>query len=59
MGIKISLWQGTRHSSGTEAANRVGMDPVQDFLGHTRPTMTKRYAKMNVNGLKKVLREKY
>lgn len=58
MGIKISLYQGTRHSSATEAVNRVGMDRVQEFLGHTRSTMTKRYAKMNPNGLKSVLREK-
>jgi integrase len=57
MGIKISLYQGTRHSSATEAVNRVGMDRVQEFLGHTRPTMTKRYAKMNPNGLKPVLRK--
>jgi integrase len=58
MGIEISFYQGTRHSSATEAVNRAGMDRVQEFLGHTRPTMTRRYAKMNVNGLKTVLREK-
>lgn len=58
MGIKISLYQGTRHSSATEAANRVGMDRVQEFLGHTRSAMTKRYAKMNTDGLKEVLRRK-
>jgi integrase len=58
MGIKISLCQGTGHSSATEAANRVGMDKVQEFLGHTRPTMTKRYARMNSEGLRPVLREK-
>lgn len=58
MGIKISLFQGTRRSSATETVNRVGMDRVQEFLGHTRSTMTKRYAKMNVEGLKPVLRKK-
>jgi integrase len=57
MGIDISLYQGTRHSSATEAVNRVGMDRVQEFLGHTRSAMTRRYAKMNVNGLKPVLRK--
>ncbi len=36
MGIDISLYQGTRHSSATEAVNRVGMDVVQEFLGHTQ-----------------------
>ena len=58
MGVKISFYQGTRHSSATEAVNRVGMDRVQEFLGHTRSAMTKRYAKMNPEGLKSVLREK-
>jgi integrase len=58
MGVKISFYQGTRHSSATEAVNRAGMDRVQEFLGHTRSNMTKRYAKMNPEGLKSVLREK-
>jgi integrase len=58
LGIKISFYQGTRHSSATEAVNRVGMDKVQEFLGHTRSAMTKRYAKMNTDGLKSVLRKK-
>jgi len=58
MSTKISFYQRTRHSSATEAANRVGMDKVQEFLGHTKSAMTKRYAKMNVNGLRQVLREK-
>ncbi len=57
MGIKISFYQGTRHSSATEAVNRVGMDRVQEFLGHTRSVMTRRYAKMNSDGLKEVLRK--
>lgn len=57
MGIKISSYQGTRHSSATEAVNRVGMDKVQEFLGHTRSVMTKRYAKMNTDGLKSGFRE--
>ena len=35
MGIKIPFYQGTRHSRAIEAANRVGMDKVQEFLGHT------------------------
>jgi integrase len=59
MGIKISFYRGTRHSSATEAVNRAGMDKVQEFLGHTRPTMTRRYARMNTNGLKDVLRKQY
>jgi phage-related protein len=34
-----------------------GVDRVQEFLGHTRPNTTRRYAKMNPTGLKSVLRE--
>ena len=58
MGVKISFYRGTRHSSATEAVNRAGMDKVQEFLGHTRPSMTRRYARMNTEGLKEVLRKK-
>jgi len=57
LGVNISFYQGTRHSSATEAVNRAGLDRVQEFLGHTRPAMTKRYAKMNVEGLRSVLRK--
>jgi len=57
MKVDISLYQGTRHSSATEAVDRVGMDRVQEFLGHTRPTTTRRYVKANPNRLKVVLRK--
>jgi integrase len=56
MGIKISLYQGTKHSSATEAYDRVGLDDLQEFLGHSHRDMTKRYAKPNVDRLKRVLR---
>jgi len=55
-GINISLYQGTRHSSATEAVNRVGVDQVQEFLHHTNRAMTKRYTKVNVESKRKVLR---
>lgn len=58
MGVRISFYQGTRHSSTPEAVNGVGMDRVQEFLGHTKSAMTKRYARMNSEGLRPVLREK-
>ena len=32
------------------------MDVVQEFLGHTKPAMTRRYAKMNTDKLKLALR---
>jgi integrase len=57
LGMDISLYQGTRHSSATEAVNRVGVDATQEFLHHTNRAMTKRYAKVNPEGLKKVLRQ--
>jgi integrase len=57
-GIDISLYQGTRHSSATEAVSRVGMDVVQEFLGHTRRAMTKRYARITVDSLRAVFPEK-
>lgn len=56
MGVKINFYQGTRHSSITEAVGRVGYDDVQEFVGHTRREMTKRYGKPNVDRLRKVLR---
>lgn len=57
-GVSISLYQGTRHSSATEAADRVGIDATQEFLHHTNRKMTERYAKANPDRLKPVLRNK-
>jgi len=57
LGVDISLYQGTRHSSATEAVNRVGVDQVQEFLHHTSRAMTKRYAQVNVESKRRVLRE--
>jgi len=56
MGIRISLYQGTRHSSATEAATRVSMDVISEFLGHTSQRMSKRYVKQNPDRLKGALR---
>ena len=58
MGIRISLYQGTRHCSITAAVERVGYDDVQEFVGHANRAMTKRYGKMNVKRLERVLRTK-
>ncbi len=57
-GTDIAFYQGTRHSSATEAADRVGIEATSEFMGHTSVRTTRRYAKINVNGLRKVLREK-
>ena len=56
MGVKISLYQGTRHSSATEAATRVSMDVISEFLGHTSQRMSRRYVKQNADRLKGALR---
>jgi integrase len=37
MGIHISFYKGTRHSSATEAVNRVGPDVTQKFLNQGDP----------------------
>jgi integrase len=54
---EVSLYQGTRHSSATEAADRVGVDMVQEFLHHTSRKMTERYVKENAERLRKVVRK--
>ena len=56
LGVNVSFYQGTRHSSATEAADRVGIDTTQEFLHHTSRKMTERYVRENPDRLKKVLR---
>ena len=56
-GVNVSLYQGTRHSSATEAADRAGLDAVQEFLHHSNRKMTQKYAKINPDRLRKVLRQ--
>jgi integrase len=58
LGFDISLYQGCRHSSATAAAAIVGIDALQSFLHHTSRKMTLRYAKQDVESLRKVLRKK-
>lgn len=58
IGVDIGLYQGTKHSSATELADREGVDMAQEFLGHTNRAMTKRYVKQNPDRLRKALREK-
>jgi len=56
MGINISLYSGTKHSSATELADREGVDMAQEFLGHTNRATTKKYVKANPERLRKGLR---
>jgi hypothetical protein len=58
MGIKLSFFQGARHSSAKEAVERFGYDDLHEFFGHTRSATTKKCARMNTEGLKSVLRKK-
>jgi site-specific recombinase XerD len=58
MGVNISLYSGTKHSSATELADRAGVDSVQEFLGHTKRATTKKYVKANPERLRKWLRSK-
>jgi site-specific recombinase XerD len=56
---KVTLYQGTRHSTGTALLEQ-GWDmvAVQELLGHTRSDMTQRYAKYaKTNRLRKMLEE--
>jgi len=55
----ISLYEGTRHSVASQAGNRkVGINFIQNFLGHTDSKTTRRYTHLNTEGLKVILREK-
>ena len=56
LGVQVSLYPGTRHSSATEATNRAGLDAVQEFLHHSNRRTTQRYVKQNPDRLRKVLR---
>lgn len=55
----ISMYNGTRHSFASQAVNRgVPLNLIQDFLGHTTQTMTRRYAHIDTEGLKIVIDKK-
>jgi integrase len=55
-GIKIKLYNGIRHSLGCQLLD-MGYDLslVQDQLGHTKPEMTRRYAKRSLKNLNDAL----
>ena len=51
------FYPGTRHSSATHALSRgVQERQIMEFLGHTTPIMTARYAKVTTEKLREVLR---
>ena len=55
VGIKVSCYEGTRHSLASQAINRgVSERKIGDFLGHRVLTSTRRYAKMRIDSLREV-----
>ncbi len=56
VGIKIKMYNGFRHSLGCQLLDQ-GNDLalVQDVLGHSKPEMTRRYAKRSLQGLANAL----
>ncbi len=48
--LRVELYEATKHSFGTQMVNEaeVPLDMLQDWFGHTKPDMTKKYAKLKV-----------
>ncbi len=57
MGLNISLYDLTKRSSATEAADRVGIDSTQEFLGSGSRAIAQKYIQANPERLRKVLRK--
>ncbi|NIO18571.1 tyrosine-type recombinase/integrase [bacterium] len=56
LGLNLRLYDGTRHSFGSQAANAgTPINIIQDALGHTTPSTTKRYAHTNLESIKKIV----
>jgi integrase len=57
VGVKVSLYAGTKHTFATDAAARgVSERALQTFLGHADVRSTRRYARMADSALLEVLR---
>jgi site-specific recombinase XerD len=57
VGVKVSLYQWTKHSMATQAVSRgVDVRLIQEFLGHADIRSTGRYAKVRPETLLGVLR---
>jgi site-specific recombinase XerD len=53
--IKVTCYEGTRHSFASQAINRgVSQRKVGDFMGHRWEASTRRYAKMQSDSLREV-----
>lgn len=54
-GVKVTCYEGTRHSLASQAINRgVSERIVGDMLGHKTPSSTRRYAKMKADTLRQM-----
>ena len=58
VGVEVTLYQGCKHSFATHVINRgnVSLEVVQKFLGHADIASTKKYAKLQDESLRAVLR---
>jgi integrase len=57
-GIKVTCYQGTRHSLASQAVNDgVSLEIIGGMLGHKNPMSTKKYAKLRPEAFKQMWRE--
>lgn len=55
-GLAVSAYQGTRHSLACRLVNEgVPLNLIQDVLGHKTPEMVRRYAKVKLETLRRIL----
>jgi site-specific recombinase XerD len=54
-GVYVRFHEGTKHTFASEAAQRVPLKHVQDFLGHADIRSTERYAELQSAALVHVL----
>lgn len=59
LGLTVELYEATKHSFGTRQVNEgVPMELLQQWFGHTKPDMTRRYAKLKVVDAFRVIQER-
>jgi len=54
--LKTSLYEGTKHSWGTQAVNcGIDLNLIQGAMGHSTSDVTRRYARLKAEGLRSVI----
>ena len=54
--LKTTLYEGTKHSWGTQAVNEgISLNLIQGAMGHSSSEMTKRYARLKAEGLRGIM----